>query len=621
MTTKSFQVGLCALLLLCLSVANAQLFLQLSGAEDLPSIPLPLDNEHRPVQLCTAQHPVTIRCDATIQGSTRATFFVNGARYHMEFFKAYYIARNRDKVSRPWIHPDGLTTVECRLNNKERFTTYILFQCPTSANNSPESSFEPSVDENLNGILISNDNEPKSTSASASIRPSSSPTASITATTATSSTASDTTTSKPSLVGPTELPQTPPPKVSAWAVPSASPTARVLISVSPAPSGSTRPKRSLSTSGVPTISVQPTSEFSHSPSPVTVLKKDPSPTHQTPSASIGASASITETNSQGLSTPDTTFASPSTSPDSKTSGSTSETGSPSKSALYSTSPTTSAFSSPSMSPSTSISPSPNTSPSFSTSPSSSTSPSPSISTSPTSSTSPSNSKSPTPSALPIISESSSPSPQPRRQNDALMQAGNQPSPTPVSASNFPSSERRACIVIDATKTDSGALGNGWEVDSEGGVVFNKQEKDRTITEPGKAVLDYRFAVPVKGHYSLVLESRSRQWTEYNDVYVRLQPAGFRFMKNGVFNPAVKGTGWIKIYQNDYGRSFSTKSVDFNAHSLSTAEVLSPGRVYSMQLSGRSNRFTVHRIVMFRCEGTECQESADYWARSIDRCTS
>lgn len=207
MMIKPSQVILYALLVWFLSAAKAQLFLQLSGAEDLPSIPLPLDNERRPVQICTDKHPITIRCDATDQGSTRATFFVNGARYHMEFFKPYYIARNRDKIRRPWVHPNGFTTVECRLNNKVRFKTYIMFKCTSTFDISADSSLEPSSDENLSEIPISNGNKPKGLVASSASYPVESSVPSVTATISASSSSSDTPKSEQPSVGPTLLPQ------------------------------------------------------------------------------------------------------------------------------------------------------------------------------------------------------------------------------------------------------------------------------------------------------------------------------------------------------------------------------------------------------------------------------
>lgn len=66
------------------------------------------------------------------------------------------------------------------------------------------------------------------------------------------------------------------------------------------------------------------------------------------------------------------------------------------------------------------------------------------------------------------------------------------------------------------------------------------------------------------------------------------------------------SGWIKGYHNRNGRAALTSTVDHNGHSIASGDVLQVGSEYLLEISGRSNGVTVHRVLMFPCMGEGCQ---------------
>lgn len=174
-----------------------------------------------------------------------------------------------------------------------------------------------------------------------------------------------------------------------------------------------------------------------------------------------------------------------------------------------------------------------------------------------------------------------------------------------------------CVVID-TKAFHGSLGDGWsEVD--GGIVFKANDNSQGIIPGGQSKVNFKFKVNKYSQYALVLQTVSKGWTEHNDVFVRFPSGGFNLMKFSRVASKKDGNQWVKVYQNDNGWSTDTNTIDYNAHSLSTQNSLNKNTVYDIVLSGRSTMFTIQKIILFPCTGSECQQQSDHWKSSLATC--
>ena len=67
--------------------------------------------------------------------------------------------------------------------------------------------------------------------------------------------------------------------------------------------------------------------------------------------------------------------------------------------------------------------------------------------------------------------------------------------------------------------------------------------------------------------------------------------------------------WFKVYQNQGLNEWNTGGYtkDFDGHTILTGW-LNADHWYSVRIAGRSTKFTVDRIIAFRCENTECAYS-------------
>ena len=164
---------------------------------------------------------------------------------------------------------------------------------------------------------------------------------------------------------------------------------------------------------------------------------------------------------------------------------------------------------------------------------------------------------------------------------------------------------------------SGGLGAYSWFKTTNGMVFKPAFNGRRTFRPGKW-LEYGIRVPVESHYGIVLDMTTKHWTEHNDVWLRWKNGrGIRLRKGK--SSFVRGNNWIKAYHNKNGRAKASFSVDFRPHSFSTADVLKPGRTYSLYIAGRSSKVTVHRIIMFPCNGNNCHSGSGLWQRYLREC--
>lgn len=175
-----------------------------------------------------------------------------------------------------------------------------------------------------------------------------------------------------------------------------------------------------------------------------------------------------------------------------------------------------------------------------------------------------------------------------------------------------------CAVIPASG-HMGGLPAGWVSSPDDSVTFRPLDESTTIYLPDKSgALVYSFGVPRKGRYAFVLDMTTSAAWNHNDVWVQLLSGGGLLLRRE--GRSLKASrGFVKAYHNAEGRAAHSVSIDSDGHSLSSKEVLVPGTAYYFALAGRSTMLTVHRAILFPCEGMGCETTSKYWQNMISRC--
>jgi hypothetical protein len=172
--------------------------------------------------------------------------------------------------------------------------------------------------------------------------------------------------------------------------------------------------------------------------------------------------------------------------------------------------------------------------------------------------------------------------------------------TPVSTGGGEFLEEAGLVVMEAESQPiagnwsqqtsvSGFTGNSY-IEWKSGDLFTG-----TIP-PGTDVITYEVLISNPGRYRVQLRSASPSFTEHNDVWVRFPDNGALKEKDEVFTSL--GSSWFKVYQNVSNDTWtwSTSTVDFDPHAIFT-DFPAPG-VYRLELSGRSTRFKIDRMVLY-----------------------
>ena len=139
---------------------------------------------------------------------------------------------------------------------------------------------------------------------------------------------------------------------------------------------------------------------------------------------------------------------------------------------------------------------------------------------------------------------------------------------------------------------SGALGDGY-------LEWKHGNDSGSIDKAGGGILSYTFQIQTPGTYRFILRSAAPHNTEHNDVWARFtQNEVYGRKSNGSSEVDLGRNSWFKVYQNKGNDSWNwaASTVDHNAHQI-FAEITAAG-TYSVQLSGRSTKFKIDRIVLF-----------------------
>ncbi len=118
---------------------------------------------------------------------------------------------------------------------------------------------------------------------------------------------------------------------------------------------------------------------------------------------------------------------------------------------------------------------------------------------------------------------------------------------------------------------------------------------------GRDILTYEIGISTPGRYRIQLRASSESTSEHNDVWMRLPDNGALREKIGVFTDL--GNSWFKVYQNSGSNiwSWNTWTVDGNPHNIYTD--FPAAGVYRIELSGRSTKYKVDRIILYDSTNT------------------
>lgn len=132
-------------------------------------------------------------------------------------------------------------------------------------------------------------------------------------------------------------------------------------------------------------------------------------------------------------------------------------------------------------------------------------------------------------------------------------------------------------------------------------IWKIGDPDLGIDRAGSGILSYTFEITEPGEYQLHMRSRPDERTDHNDVWVRFPGVQTFKVKGGTDLGTING--WIKIYNSTpqvWG--WQTRHVDFDPHSV-WIRVNNPG-VYTFEMSGRSTKFAIDRIVVRKGDASE-----------------
>lgn len=175
-----------------------------------------------------------------------------------------------------------------------------------------------------------------------------------------------------------------------------------------------------------------------------------------------------------------------------------------------------------------------------------------------------------------------------------------------------------CAVVPASG-HIGGLPDGWVPSPEGSLTFRPLDNSTKIFLPNSSgALVFAFGVPRKARYAFVLDMTTRAPWSHNDVWWQLLSGG-GFLLRRAGRSLKASRGFVKAYHNGHGRAAHSVSIDSDGHALSSKEVLVPGMPYYFALAGRSTQLTVHRAVMFPCEGVGCETTSKHWQNMVSRC--
>ncbi|MEM6766398.1 MAG: Ig-like domain-containing protein [Bacteroidota bacterium] len=150
-----------------------------------------------------------------------------------------------------------------------------------------------------------------------------------------------------------------------------------------------------------------------------------------------------------------------------------------------------------------------------------------------------------------------------------------------------------------------------------------------LNNPGVGVIEYKFEINNPGTYRFKMRSQidvtgnpNAPSDSRNDSFVRFPDADDVYAADGVNgtpkypkgsgqNPTIEGAGgdnWVKVFQGQYAWTFGTNSSE--AESLDLFVTFDDPGVYTLQLSQRSFRHAIDRLILYQRSGSKVVSNSD-----------
>ena len=147
------------------------------------------------------------------------------------------------------------------------------------------------------------------------------------------------------------------------------------------------------------------------------------------------------------------------------------------------------------------------------------------------------------------------------------------------------------------EAESVSIGEGWQVDTAksgfSGSGYIRWYGGNDFSNPGRGVTTYTFTVTNTGTYQLALRARGNgsDNTENNDVWVQMD--GVNVTGRTAWN------SYAKLYTS-HGDKWATGGTgDFHSGHQKLQQVLTAGNTYTLQLSGRSQNYSIDYIELVK----------------------
>lgn len=178
----------------------------------------------------------------------------------------------------------------------------------------------------------------------------------------------------------------------------------------------------------------------------------------------------------------------------------------------------------------------------------------------------------------------------------------------------PVQDRANCVIIKATDYIP-PMTEGW-VKEKDCVTFRKNGASSMEADAGTSILSYLFVSPSTSKFAVTLDTTT-SGEAHNSVYLQIA-GGFELWRDMQMTTA---SGFVKAFSDTAGRSIAAYSVDEAPHTFVTAVPLRSGNENIIVVGARSTRVSVHRVIMWPCEGTNCDASSAEWKKMRNTCSS
>lgn len=163
------------------------------------------------------------------------------------------------------------------------------------------------------------------------------------------------------------------------------------------------------------------------------------------------------------------------------------------------------------------------------------------------------------------------------------------------------------IVIDLGRTRPPT---GWTCLRRGNLLGWIYERNKNLGIDWKGArgrMCFRILPKLSGNYYFSALSYAPHNTEHNDMWVNSPDKGFELWQFGRYWRNAGTNEWLKAYQNNgvKGLIDQLKTKDFDGHRFVVPNV-KQNEVFRVCISGRSYRYEVYKLFVFKCFGNNCR---------------